>query len=442
MMLKKKKTVSLIVAVLSFIFLFHIFGFFLYILQTDFNQFNYPIELDNLPEILKEHRRMYYDGISKEQALINVSTTFNVQPLIHYGDLLVENKTKCLTSWSKTEPDQAFPNAMLDLNNQKLKPQAYDHVYLTVVVKSALTNRHRRDAIRKSWGNENQFKDNRLRTVFSLGSCDKFIKDELVLLESNAKVNPKLSADQHLSVEVVRRRCSELIKQENELYWDIIQNNWADTYFNNTIKTMIGICWAINQCANSEFYLLVDDDYYMSMGNMMRFLDDLSSAEKVAQSSFVAVDSSSEENLTTSRVWKPLKFRPFEDHFYGGFVFNSTTPCRHQTSKWFIDLNEYPFSRWPPYVTAGMVLLSHRTLLDFHLTAYYTMKFRFDDIFLSILALKNDVKPTHMSNVYFYRKDFDPEDLEEFKSVIGSHGYNDPIEMLDVWNQNQVLGYT
>ena len=52
----------------------------------------------------------------------------------------------------------------------------------------------------------------------------------------------------------------------------MFQGDFIDSYYNNTIKTMMGLRWASEQCPAAKFYLYVDDDYYISTRNVLRFL--------------------------------------------------------------------------------------------------------------------------------------------------------------------------
>lgn len=114
---------------------------------------------------------------------------------------------------------------------------------ITIIVKSALKHFDRRAAIRQSWGFEKRFSDVVMRTVFVLG----------VSSDNNKELQ------KHIDV-------------ESDQYHDIVQGSFEDTYFNNTIKTMMGLKWATNFCSTSKFYFFVDDDYYLSVKNMLRFL--------------------------------------------------------------------------------------------------------------------------------------------------------------------------
>ncbi|EFX64346.1 hypothetical protein DAPPUDRAFT_66289 [Daphnia pulex] len=246
---------------------------------------------------------------------------------------------------------------------------------LLLVVKSALTHFEQRQAIRETWGDEMQFSTIEIRRVFLLGTG----------------FNPE-----------IQRKVDE----ESEMFNDIVQADFVDDYHNNTLKTMSGFKWAVEHCSPVQFVAFSDDDMYVSTKNLLRFFNEASNLN---------------ENLK----------------LYAGYVFHSP-PQRHQPSKWFVSLEEYPYHLWPPYVTAGAYVVSREALLDLYYASFYTKYFRFDDIFLALVALKVNIEPVHCSDFYFWKKGYSKFG---YQNVIASHGYGDPDELRRVWNEQKLAGY-
>lgn len=206
-----------------------------------------------------------------------------------------------------------------------------------------------------------------------------------------------------------------------------------DTYYNNTIKTMMGFRWAVENCPKSSFYTFVDDDYYVSAKNLLRFVKDpinypdyiqetddiikrlsqnIDNKEKFNEIAFKEIINS--RNVVHSiDTKKHLEFiknsieaqkmvasqnknvdktlthedadninvnlfdRELSQHvkLYSGFVMHSA-PHRHKLSKWVISVDEYPYSMWPPYVTAGAVVLSREALMTMYYVSKFTKHFR------------------------------------------------------------------
>jgi hypothetical protein len=62
-----------------------------------------------------------------------------------------------------------------------------------------------------------------------------------------------------------------LIQKESREFQDIVQIDFMDSYFNNTIKTMVEMRWAVEECPQFQYALLVDDDYFVSVKNLYKF---------------------------------------------------------------------------------------------------------------------------------------------------------------------------
>jgi beta-1,3-galactosyltransferase / beta-1,3-N-acetylglucosaminyltransferase len=118
---------------------------------------------------------------------------------------------------------------------------------LMIIVKSKIDHFEHRNAIRNSWGFERRFSDVLIRTVFSLG----------------------IDSETHGEKESALQK---LVDLEAERYNDIIQFNFIDEYFNNTLKTVSGLRWCKDYCIRSKYYLFVDDDFYVSVKNILAFL--------------------------------------------------------------------------------------------------------------------------------------------------------------------------
>lgn len=274
---------------------------------------------------------------------------------------------------------------------------------LLFVIKSSVANFNRRAAIRNSWGYQKRFSDVEIRTVFILGR----------------KRNESLQRS---------------VNEESNKFKDIIQADFADTYFNNTIKTMMGFKWAVNYCANSQFYMFVDDDYYVSTKNVLMFIRHPTKYPSFLKESVISL-----KNLIDRKALSIYDYElPSDVRLYTGYTFTSA-PHRHITSKWQVSLEEYPYHMWPPYVTAGAYILSKEALFDMYYASFYTKHFRFDDIYVGLLAYKAKIEPYHCAEFHYYKKPYSPN---SYNYTIASHGYGDPEELLKVWNEQKRLGHS
>lgn len=287
---------------------------------------------------------------------------------------------------------------------------------LVFVVKSALRNFGRRQAIRSSWGFERRLSDVLIRTVFVLGV-------------------PAATETEPLAVQ-------HMLDVEAEQFGDLVQADFADTYFNNTLKTMAGMRWTMAHCPRSQFYMFVDDDFYVSTKNVLRFVrnpvnypeyleeadetlrklarrlsqsDQLSndtaleeaagvleaneaassaqnqqyvkqirrfvdvaqSEKRVAAAAAVMAGKTAEAELSRAAQRHLMEVELAENaRLFSGFVFATSSPHRHRSSKWYVSLDEYPWHLWPPYVTAGAFVLSREALVQLFYISMYTKHFR------------------------------------------------------------------
>lgn len=65
--------------------------------------------------------------------------------------------------------------------------------------------------------------------------------------------------------------------------------------------------------------------------------------------------------------------------------------------------------------------------------------FRFDDIYLGIVALKSEIEPLHSDEFYFYKAEY--TDPQSYKYVVASHGYDKSDDMIRIWTQQRANGY-
>ncbi|XP_075149993.1 beta-1,3-galactosyltransferase brn [Haematobia irritans] len=354
----KNRRIYKYLAVVAVIFLLDYCGLFTHLFELDYDtNFHYPLEGDVLKYAhARKNKQNHIDDGSEE-----------VPNPINLYNFTFLHQRQCDAVEAK-------------------KPQ------LTLLVKSALANVQRREAIRRTWGYEQRFSDVHIRRVFLLGaSTNTFLMDA--------------------------------IDQEAREYGDIVQADFIDAYFNNTIKTMMGFKWVVEHCPRAHYYMFVDDDYYVSMKNVLRF---------IAHPALYP-----ENAVSLNSMWEK-KASVEHEKLFGGFVFQSR-PLRHKFSKWLVTLKEYPFNRWPPYVTAGAFILSRSALIDLYYVSQYTKHFRFDDIYLGLVALKARLTLTHCGNFHFHRPRYSGPDSYRF--VVASHEFDDTPEMERIWNECRSSNY-
>ena len=169
----------------------------------------------------------------------------------------------------------------------------HQKIRVVYLVKSAMNNFEQRKIIRKTWGFERRFSDVNIRTVFLLGSPQ----------DANDPLHEK-------------------IKDEYEYFGDIVQGDFIDTYYNNTIKTMMGLRWATEICPYSRFYAFFDDDYYVSTRNILRFLRNPVNYPKYLEEDVIHFDGGPSPNQRQLKQMVDFDL-PEDVKLYAGYVFHS-----------------------------------------------------------------------------------------------------------------------
>ncbi len=100
----------------------------------------------------------------------------------------------------------------------------------------------RRLAIRGTWSNRNLYPQ--IRSVFLIGDSQN-------------------------------KTTNEKIKKENEIFGDIVQESFTDSYYNLTLKTVMGLKWASKYCSQAKFFLKVDDDVLVNSNSIMGYLESM-----------------------------------------------------------------------------------------------------------------------------------------------------------------------
>lgn len=364
------------------------FGIVTHLFEVDYKHFAYPLE------------------VPMEDILVAMKTGSEPphQQLNTYAhSYIIRNEKKC----------------------QDVDTREYEKVVILYIIKSALNHQKRRDVIRKSWGWEQRFSDVVIKRIFVVG-----------VSKDDNQVQRKIYAEQ---------------AQNN----DMVQVDFVDSYYNNTLKTMLSFRWVIQNCPKSQFIMFSDDDMYVSTKNLLKFIRNPFNKRvgfrrrrdiEAAVQSEVNENSKSESSNKndTIHINFPLRqltydsvLSAFDGRLFAGFVFNSS-PMRHKSSKWYMTLEEYPFSRYPPYVTAGAYVLSYPALVDMYFTSLFTKSFKFDDVYLGIVAKKCNIYPLHNDHFHFWKKAYEKD---EYANVIASHGYDNPTELKAVWEEQRSLGH-
>ncbi|OWF47372.1 beta-1,3-galactosyltransferase 1-like [Mizuhopecten yessoensis] len=189
------------------------------------------------------------------------------------------------------------------------------------------------------------------------------------------------------------------LQDESAKYQDIFLVNYKDNYYNLTLKTVSGLKWAVTHCRRAMYVVSVDDDIYVAPDLLLKYLDDLPARKA--------------------------------ETFFSGHRLTGTMPIRDPSSKWYTPKTEYTFKNYPNYIFGGFVIMSMSTVRNFAIAAKYTKLFKFEDVYLGILAAKLGIKV--IDNVFVNSgRAFTVS--TSFKNTIASHYYGNPKDLRRAWD--------
>ncbi|KAK1805768.1 hypothetical protein P4O66_001946 [Electrophorus voltai] len=246
-------------------------------------------------------------------------------------------------------------------------------VLLLLFVKSSPKNFRRRRSIRSTWGNHTYLKKElgvTVKVVFVMG----------------------VSANRH-----ERGALQEKLRAEDSLHGDLLQQDFADTFHNLTLKLLLQFRWAHARCAHARFLMSADDDVFVHVPNLVHYLQGL-----VQQG---AVD-----------VWV-------------GHVHRGAPPVRRKSSKYYMPVQTYRWSSYPDY-TAGAGYVVSRDVAEKIYQASLSLNalFHIDDVFMGMCANLARVSP--QEHVYFSGEGKAPYHPCIYEKMITSHGHEDDVAYL------------
>ncbi|NWJ08181.1 B3GN3 acetylglucosaminyltransferase, partial [Crypturellus undulatus] len=273
---------------------------------------------------------------------------------------------------------RSFPQ-LLDVPGKCGGPARSDGVFLLLAIKSSPGNYVRREAIRKTWGRERRVAGAHVRRVFLCG------------------VAPGAGADV--------RKLNRLLQLEHREHRDILQWDFADTFFNLTLKQLLFHNWLADTCPGARFVLNGDDDVFVNTDNMVHF----------AQGSPGG-------------------------HLFVGHLIANVGPIRHSGSKYYVPEQVTASNRYPPYCGGGGILMSGFTALTIHRESRHIELFPIDDVYLGMCLERAGLAPASHNGIrtagVHVPANAEPFDPCYYRELLLVHRFA-PYEMALMWQALQ-----
>ena len=255
---------------------------------------------------------------------------------------------------------------------------------ILILIKSATGNYKKRELLRSTWANRTYLSRLRFPIEFAfLVGVGQFEKAGSIPME---------------------------LKQETEDHNDMVWMEHVDTYRNNTYKTLGGMKWAAEYCPNFEFAMTVDDDMYLSTGNVIKFLRNPMAYPREGSitgtpcefSQFGFAINPNElfyaGTVMGGDIWLPE--RKDQNHFCLKTISKIVRLMMVITSDHFaglgrsknvITFSDYPFSKFPFYPTGAAVIYSRQAIKYIYIAAPFVKFLSIDDVYVGIVAAKLEI---------------------------------------------------
>ncbi|XP_070547765.1 uncharacterized protein [Ptychodera flava] len=201
-------------------------------------------------------------------------------------------------------------------------------VFVVVCVISSPVHFDRRIAIRETWGRYfDPVKMVNIVTVFVLGTSTDTAIQKKILFEDN-------------------------------LFGDIIQGDFDDTYEHLVFKTLSLLRWVMNNCASAKYVVKVDDDVWLNFDLLLKIL------QPAPRSKFY---------LGFPRIYAPV--------------------LRGPVAKWYTPEEMYPSATYHPYQSGPAYVLSNDLVGKIFEASKTSKIFKWEDIYLGGIINKLGTYP-------------------------------------------------
>ncbi|GCB80865.1 hypothetical protein scyTo_0021733 [Scyliorhinus torazame] len=197
--------------------------------------------------------------------------------------------------------------------------------FLVLLVTSAQDQLEARSTIRQTWGRARTTHGKRVVTYFLLGYS---------------------------------REHQEQLQNESSLHKDIIQKDFTDSYYNLTLKVLMGLEWVDRFCPSTSFVMKTDSDM------------------------FVNVDYLAELLLGMNRT-----------NIFTGFVMRNFKPVRCKSNKWFVSEQEYPQEKYPPFCSGTGYVLSADVASRVWNISGIIPYFKLEDVYIGMCLAELKIEP-------------------------------------------------
>ncbi|XP_036451917.1 beta-1,3-galactosyltransferase 2-like [Colossoma macropomum] len=247
--------------------------------------------------------------------------------------------------------------------------------FLVLLITVEPQNVQARDAIRQTWGNESVAEGLGFVRLFLFGMT-----------------------------EGLTSQLQRSIEAESQQHHDIIQQKYIDTYYNLTIKTLMGMHWIATYCPGASYVTKTDSDMFVNTEYLIQKLLN--------------------PNLPQKRK------------YFTGYLLRGEPPHRNKDSKWYMSPELYPDHVYPTFCSGTGYVISGDLAELIYRTSLSTRRLHLEDVYVAICLAKLRIEPVPPPNKSLFNVNRVPYSSCKYSNLITSHGLL-PAEIIKYWQDLQ-----
>lgn len=249
--------------------------------------------------------------------------------------------------------------------------------FLVLLIPVEPHNAEARSAIRQTWGNESVAKG--IIRVFVMG-----VKNTM-------------------SDRGMRELQQRSLREESQQHRDIIQQDYTDSYYNLTIKTLMGMHWVSRYCPNARYVMKADSDMFVN---------------------------------TEYLIEKLLKANIPREMYFTGYLMRGYKPNRNKDSKWYMPPELYPSESYPTFCSGTGYVFSGDMAKRIYATSLGIRRLHLEDVYVGLCLSKMNIEPMLPPNEFLFNHWKVSYSSCKYSQLITSHEFR-PSELLKYWQHLQ-----
>ena len=143
-----------------------------------------------------------------------------------------------------------------------------------------------------------------------------------------------------------------IIEKESEVYGDILQQGYKDSYYNLSYKVGMGYKWALEHCQRAKYVLRTAEDNFINIPRLVHYLR------------------TNSQSLQRTQI---------------GNMRSTMSVIRSMKSKFYVPHYEYPYEMYPPYAIGSAFLYSMAAVKEIMEAAPNVPFFALEDVWFGLV---------------------------------------------------------